>query len=50
MNEPRVATVAAGQQTVCLALDRETFTEILGPYEKALQVSVTGVSQLVTSG
>lgn len=38
VNEPRGATVSASQQTVCLVLDRETFTEILGPLEKALQV------------
>lgn len=29
-NEPRGATVAAVQETVCLTLDRDTFVEILG--------------------
>eukprot|EP00878_Enallax_costatus_P001687 GHUV01001841.1.p1 GENE.GHUV01001841.1~~GHUV01001841.1.p1 ORF type:complete len:745 (+),score=263.55 GHUV01001841.1:565-2799(+) len=39
VNEPRAATVAASQPTVCLVLDRETFTQILGPLEKALQAA-----------
>lgn len=33
-SEPRVATVAAVQETVCLVLDRDTFVEILGPFDK----------------
>lgn len=37
-NEPRAASVAASQDTVCLVLDRDTFTEILGPLEQAMQV------------
>lgn len=38
VNEPRGATVAATQATVCLVLDRETFTEILGPLDSAMTV------------
>lgn len=37
-NEPRGATVSAVQDTVCLSLDRDTFVEILGPYDKIMQV------------
>ncbi|GBF90110.1 cyclic nucleotide dependent kinase [Raphidocelis subcapitata] len=36
-NEPRGATVSAVQDTVCLTLDRDTFVEILGPYDKIMQ-------------
>eukprot|EP00879_Flechtneria_rotunda_P001141 GHRR01001285.1.p1 GENE.GHRR01001285.1~~GHRR01001285.1.p1 ORF type:complete len:510 (+),score=163.14 GHRR01001285.1:1034-2563(+) len=36
VNEPRAATVAASQETVCLVLDRETFVEILGPLDKVM--------------
>jgi CRP-like cAMP-binding protein len=39
VNEPRGATVAASQATVCIVLDRETFTEILGPLDSAMTVS-----------
>jgi hypothetical protein len=38
VNEPRGATVAASQATVCLVLDRETFTEVLGPLDSAMTV------------
>jgi len=38
-NEPRGATVVASQETVCLALDRDTFVEILGPLDKVMAVS-----------
>jgi CRP-like cAMP-binding protein len=41
-NEPRNASVVASQETVCLALDRDTFKEILGPYEEAMVVSTHG--------
>ena len=37
-NEPRAATVAATQDTICLVLDRETFVEILGPLDQAMKV------------
>lgn len=40
VNEPRGATVAASQATVCIVLDRETFTEILGPLDSAMTVSI----------
>ncbi len=33
-NEPRGATVTAIQVTDCLALDRNTFTELLGPLDQ----------------
>lgn len=42
-NEPRNASVSASQETVCLALDRDTFKEILGPYEQAMVVSTRGL-------
>ncbi|KAI8464570.1 MAG: kinase-like domain-containing protein [Monoraphidium minutum] len=35
-NEPRGATVAAVQETVCLTLGRDTFVEILGPMDKIM--------------
>jgi len=37
-NEPRAATVAASQDTLCLVLDRDTFVEILGPLDEAMKV------------
>ncbi len=37
-NEPRGATVAAVQDTVCLSLDRDTFVEILGPLDAVMKV------------
>ena len=41
-NEPRAATVAAVQDTVCLTLDRNTFVEILGPLDSAMKVKGRG--------
>ncbi len=40
VNEPRAATVAASQATTCLVLDRNTFSEILGSYDKVMAVRV----------
>jgi len=37
-NEPRGATVAAIQDTVCLTLDRDTFVELLGPLDSVMKV------------
>jgi signal-transduction protein with cAMP-binding, CBS, and nucleotidyltransferase domain len=41
-NEPRGATVAAVQDTVCISLDRDTFVEILGPMDSVMKVRVCG--------
>ena len=38
-NEPRGATVAAVQETVCLTLDRTTFVELLGPLDATMKAS-----------
>ncbi|WIA37000.1 hypothetical protein OEZ86_008237 [Tetradesmus obliquus] len=43
VNEPRGATVAASQATVCIVLDRETFTEILGPLDSAMTAAKSDV-------
>jgi len=43
-NEPRGATVSAVQDTVCLTLDRDTFVELLGPFDAVMKVGrVEGV-------
>lgn len=48
-NEPRGATVAAVQETVCLSLDRDTFLAILGPLDQVMQVRWVGLGRCKTS-
>ncbi|KAI8470474.1 MAG: kinase-like domain-containing protein [Monoraphidium minutum] len=55
-NEPRGATVAAVQETVCLTLDRDTFVEILGPMDdimaeaKSAKASMARMARLKPRG